>query len=58
MKAANRRRMPPFNNRAHVDVNAYIKRKLQDPEFRAALRQKTSASNWCSRSSNCGSGVA
>jgi ribosome-binding protein aMBF1 (putative translation factor) len=36
MKAANRRRISELNNRAHVDLSGSLKRKLQDPEFRAA----------------------
>ncbi len=36
MKTTNRRRTSASNNRAHVDVDAWLKRKLQDPEFRAA----------------------
>ena len=36
MKTANRRRTPTSNNRAHVGLDASLKRKLQDPEFRAA----------------------
>jgi ribosome-binding protein aMBF1 (putative translation factor) len=36
MKTANRRRMPASNNRAHADLDDSLKRKLQNPEFRAA----------------------
>ena len=36
MKTANRRRTPASNNRAHADLNDSLKRKLQNPEFRAA----------------------
>ena len=36
MKTANRRRTPGSNNRAHVGMDVFLKRKLQDPEFRAA----------------------
>lgn len=36
MKTANRRRKPTPNSRAHADVDACLKRKLQNPEFRAA----------------------
>ena len=36
MKTANRRRTPVLNNRAHADIDACLKRKLQNPEFRAA----------------------
>ncbi|MGB7748393.1 MAG: helix-turn-helix transcriptional regulator [Verrucomicrobiia bacterium] len=32
----NRRRTPASNNRAHADIDAGLKRKLQNPEFRAA----------------------
>jgi ribosome-binding protein aMBF1 (putative translation factor) len=28
--------MPPSNNRAHADIDECLKRKLQNPEFRAA----------------------
>jgi ribosome-binding protein aMBF1 (putative translation factor) len=36
MKAANRRRTPASNNRAHGDLDDSLRRKLQNPEFRAA----------------------
>jgi ribosome-binding protein aMBF1 (putative translation factor) len=36
MKTANHRRTPTLNNRAHADIDACLKRKLQNPEFRAA----------------------
>lgn len=36
MKTANHRRTPASNNRAHADIDAHLKRKLQNPEFRAA----------------------
>ena len=36
MKTANRRRTPASNNRAHADLDDCLKRKLQNPEFRAA----------------------
>jgi ribosome-binding protein aMBF1 (putative translation factor) len=36
MKTANRRRTPASNNRAHADIADCLKRKLEDPEFRAA----------------------
>jgi len=36
MKTANRRRAPASNNRAHADLDDSLKRKLQNPEFRAA----------------------
>jgi len=36
MRTANLRRMPPSNNRAHADIDECLKRKLQNPEFRAA----------------------
>jgi ribosome-binding protein aMBF1 (putative translation factor) len=36
MKIANRHRTPVSNNRAHADLNDSLKRKLQNPEFRAA----------------------
>jgi ribosome-binding protein aMBF1 (putative translation factor) len=36
MKTANRRRTPGLNNRAHADIDACLKRKLQNPDFRAA----------------------
>ena len=36
MKTVNRRRTPASNNRAHADIDAGLKRKLQNPEFRAA----------------------
>jgi ribosome-binding protein aMBF1 (putative translation factor) len=36
MKTANRRRTPASNNRAHADLDDSLKRKLQNPEFRAA----------------------
>ena len=58
MKTVNRRRTPASNNRAHADLGDSLKRKLQNPEFRAAYDAEESASNWCSRSSSCGSGAA
>ena len=36
MKTANHRRTPASNNRAHADIDARLKRKLQNPDFRAA----------------------
>ena len=36
MKTVNRRRTPASNNRAHADVDHCLKRKLQNPQFRAA----------------------
>jgi ribosome-binding protein aMBF1 (putative translation factor) len=36
MKTVNRRRMRPSNNRAHAEFDVLLKRKLQNPEFRAA----------------------
>jgi transcriptional regulator with XRE-family HTH domain len=36
MKTANRRRTSASNNRAHADLDDSLKRKLQNPEFRAA----------------------
>jgi ribosome-binding protein aMBF1 (putative translation factor) len=36
MKTVNRRRTPASNNRAHADLGDSLKRKLQNPEFRAA----------------------
>src|SRR5208282_5282059 len=36
MKTANHRRTPGSNNRAHADIDDCLKRKLQNPEFRAA----------------------
>ncbi len=36
MKTANHRRTPASNNRAHADIDACLKRKLQNPEFRTA----------------------
>ena len=36
MKTANHRRTPASSNRAHGDIDACLKRKLQNPEFRAA----------------------
>jgi hypothetical protein len=36
MKTANRRRTPALNNRAHAELDGCLKRKLQNPEFRAA----------------------
>jgi hypothetical protein len=36
MKTANHRRTPASNNRAHADLAACLKRKLQNPDFRAA----------------------
>ncbi len=36
MKTANRRRTAGSNNPAHVDLEACLKRKLQNPEFRTA----------------------
>lgn len=32
----NRRRTLTLSNRAHADLDDYLKRKLQNPEFRAA----------------------
>jgi len=36
MKTANRRRMPASHNRAHAGLDDSLKRKLQNPDFRAA----------------------
>jgi len=36
MKTANYRRTPTSNNRAHVDVDACLKGKLQNRDFRTA----------------------
>ena len=36
MKTANRRRTSASNNQAHADIEDCLKRKLQNPEFRAA----------------------
>jgi ribosome-binding protein aMBF1 (putative translation factor) len=36
MKTANLRLTPVSNNQAHAEIDACLKRKLQDPEFRAA----------------------
>jgi ribosome-binding protein aMBF1 (putative translation factor) len=36
MKTANRRRTSVSNNSAHAEIDDYLKRKLQSPEFRAA----------------------
>jgi ribosome-binding protein aMBF1 (putative translation factor) len=36
MKTANRRRTPASNNRAHAGLEDSLKRKLQNPDFRAA----------------------
>ena len=36
MKTANRHRTSASNNRAHAEIDDYLKRKLQSPEFRAA----------------------
>ena len=36
MKTVNHRRTPASNNRAHADLEDCLKRKLQNPEFRAA----------------------
>ncbi len=36
MKTANHRRAPALNNRAHADIDDSLKRKLQNPDFRAA----------------------
>jgi ribosome-binding protein aMBF1 (putative translation factor) len=36
MKTANHRRTPASNNRAHAAIDDCLKRKLQNPEFRAA----------------------
>jgi ribosome-binding protein aMBF1 (putative translation factor) len=36
MKTANRRRTSESNNRAHADLDDSLRRKLQNPEFRAA----------------------
>jgi hypothetical protein len=37
MKPANRCRTSASNNRAHADIADGLKRKLQNPEFRAAF---------------------
>jgi hypothetical protein len=42
MKTANRRRTPALNNRAHAEIDDYLKRKLQDPEFRAVYEAEDS----------------
>lgn len=36
MKTANHRRIPASNNRAHAGLEDSLKRKLQNPDFRAA----------------------
>jgi ribosome-binding protein aMBF1 (putative translation factor) len=36
MKTANRRRTLASNNRAHTDIDGYLKRKLHNQEFHAA----------------------
>ena len=36
MKTPNRRRTLASNNRAHAEIDGYLKRKLQDQVFRAA----------------------
>ena len=36
MKTVNRRRTSASNSRAHADLDESLKRKLQNPEFRAA----------------------
>src|ERR1039458_3107138 len=36
MKTANRRHTAASNNPAHLDIDDFVKRKLQNPEFRAA----------------------
>jgi hypothetical protein len=36
MKTVNRRRTSASNNQAHADLDESLKRKLQNPEFRAA----------------------
>jgi ribosome-binding protein aMBF1 (putative translation factor) len=36
MKTANRRRKPASHNRAHAGLDDSLKRKLQNPDFRAA----------------------
>jgi ribosome-binding protein aMBF1 (putative translation factor) len=36
MKTVNRRRTPASNNRAHAGLEDSLKRKLQNPDFRAA----------------------
>ncbi len=36
MKTANRRRTPASHNRAHAGLDDSLKRKLQNPDFRAA----------------------
>jgi ribosome-binding protein aMBF1 (putative translation factor) len=38
MKTANRRRTPTSSNRAHAEIDSVLKRKLQNPEFRAAYK--------------------
>jgi hypothetical protein len=37
MKTANHRRTPGPNNRAFADLDDCLKRKLQNPDFRAAF---------------------
>ncbi len=36
MRTPNRRRTPASNNRAHAGLDDFLKRKLQNPDFRAA----------------------
>ncbi|HUJ82996.1 MAG TPA: helix-turn-helix transcriptional regulator [Candidatus Acidoferrales bacterium] len=36
MRTTNRRRNGASRNKAHVDLDAYVEKKMQDPEFRAA----------------------
>jgi ribosome-binding protein aMBF1 (putative translation factor) len=38
MKTANRRRTSTLSNPAHADLEDSLKRKLQNPEFRAAYK--------------------
>jgi DNA-binding XRE family transcriptional regulator len=40
MKTTNRHRALESNNRAHVDWDICLKRKLQNPDFRAAFAAK------------------
>ena len=38
MKTVNRRRTSALNNRAHAEIDPVLKRKLQNPDFRAAYQ--------------------
>ena len=58
MKIPNRRRTLASNNRAHAEIDGYLKRKLQDQVFRAAYDAEDKHIDLVLRSSNYASNAA